>query len=283
MYYLKGFEASKKTIMQTLRTSNYTNKLDDLSSREYKCFLKTKSILNNHTYSDNIEIMNFVDFERVNPDYFRLKKEFFVKNSPTLSERIQSDFFYSSLNRLSVANNEIYELAAFLIKIIVVNQLAKHTNGTTIDTLGLACIDFKDHFDSNDFVELVVHQMTHMLLFMDNFNNPHMLADNYDVMIETNLKYVQGGTKFPAYLAFHSYIVGVEMLTFRKNFTGWDFVGNYHGSTERIFKVCLSFRKSLQQKNNLFTDRGKSFLDDADIHLDYMYKIFNADKVESIC
>lgn len=268
MYYIKGHNESINAILSAIKCDSGSSLSSSQLNSSYINFLKKESVIENYDYSKNIILTDFEGLRPMCPDFCYGKEGHFANNSQILTERLSNGYFQNALSKFSKSSPEIFSIANFIIKVIVLNQLNSHTKGTTADTLGLACLDFKDHFDEQDFIELVMHQMVHMLLFLDDHNNPHMVDNNYNVMIETGLKFILGGTKFPAYLAFHSYIVGIEMLHFRKNHSGLDYLGNYHGSTERIVRVCDKFKECMMKNIGLFTLRGKSFLEESFAILD---------------
>lgn len=263
MYYLNGIDSIIKNIRQACGVSNTC----DLSSRElknaYHVFLNKESAFEIPINWDSIEFTDFPGLVSIAPSFCARKKEFFALNSSLLSERLSSDFFTNGLLKLKKQNHELFNLAQFVIKIILINQLGSYTNGTTHETIGLSSMDFKDEFEEQDFVELVVHQLTHMILFIDDHCNTHMLSGNKEIMIDTTLKYKLGGNQFPAYIAFHSYIVGVEVLCFRESATGFEYNSVYHGSTERIIRVCTQFQNALINAKYLFTDKGQAILEKA--------------------
>jgi hypothetical protein len=277
MYYIKGLNESLSAIQFVTGVHDAEFNLSDHNVKAaYAKFLKNESVIENYDYRENINLIDFNGLRDISPSYCEEKSGHFLDNSKLLTDRLRKGFFDDALVQLSKSHPEIFRLANFVIKIIVINQLCSHTNGTTADMVGLICMDFKDHFETNDFIEDIVHQMTHTLLFLDNFNQPHMIQDAEEIMIETGLKFVLGGTKFPAYLAFHSYLVGVEILYFRMNTTGLGYNGKYHGDTDRIFRVCDIFRKSLIKNIDLFTPRGQSFLNDSFVLLDNIYSTYKA-------
>ncbi|EKD72174.1 MAG: hypothetical protein ACD_45C00744G0010 [uncultured bacterium] len=264
MYYINGIEEVTRSIQKVLGLSGITGDLSDKKLQEcYYRFLKKESIFSNFHFSDDIQLTDFHGLKKIAPEFCVEKEKHFSSNSFLLQKRTLNGFFKNAFSNLEAKNPVIFGLARFLIKLILVNQLTSYTNGTTNDTIGFSSMDFKDHFNEQDFIELVIHQMTHMVLFMDDRCYEHMRKDNKEAMIETGLKYVLGGTKFPAYLAFHSYIVGVEVLCFRWQSTGLNYQGIYHGDTSRIINVCEAFKKSLLDHVELFFPRGQSILNDS--------------------
>lgn len=266
MYHAKGINEIIKGIRHVsgLDIESDYDFLDDELKNGYNYFLNKESVFENSlTEIASIKFTNFNEFKKIAQSFCAENEEHFSTNSTTLSERISSGFFHRALVKFQGQCSELYDIAQFVIKVVLLNQLISYTNGTTDKTIGLASMDFKDHFNEQDFIELLVHQMTHMLLFIDDRSHEHMIGDTKEIMIETGLKYVLGGTKFPAYIAFHSYIVGVEVLCFRERATGLHFEGNYHGSTERIIKICDSFQSCLIKNLDIFSERGKSIIENS--------------------
>jgi len=272
MYYIKGYHEVLNSIRKAIGLNDSTcDLLEDKMRLAYYDFLKKVSVIESHAFTHDITLMDFDGLRAISPLYCNQKKHHFDYNSPLLTYRLNNRYFHHALCKINELNSEIYQLANFIIKIIVLNQLNSHTNGTTEDSIGLSFMNFKDHFDIQDFIELVFHQLIHMLLFVDHHSTPHMITGTRDLMIETGLPYVLGGTKFPAYLAFHSYIVAVEVLFFRVQVTSLSHKTHYHGDTHRIVKVCDSFQTCMIKHFDLFSTRGQSFLNDSFIMLDTVY------------
>jgi hypothetical protein len=265
MYYINGIEEVKKSIQRACGVTKPSNLIDTEFKCAYNKFLNSKSVFETPLSPDSILFTDFPGLKSIAPEFYARKKIFFAKNSEVLKERLSGNFFHQGLLRLKSQCLEIYNLVQFIVKVILINQLKSYTNGTTHETIGLSSIDFKDYFDEQDFIELVVHQMTHMILFIDDHYNPHMVENSKEVMIDTELQYKLGGNQFPAYLAFHSYIVGVEVLCFRQEATGFEYSGNYHGSTKRIIRVCNEFQKALAKEMNLFSTSGQLIFEKAAI------------------
>ncbi len=255
MYYIKGINEINNIIQKAIGMPRDNN--------AYYNFLKKNSVFENYQFLDEIELYNFQDLHPLVPNYCEKYKQHYAMNSPILNDRINNGFFRKALKKLELMNADLFNLSNFLIKIILLNHLESYTDGTTGETIGLSCMDFKDHFDEEDFIELIVHQMTHMVLFMDDFSDKHMLDADRDIMIDVGIKYVLGGTQFPIYIAFHSYLVGVEILNFRQQFNGLNYTGKYHGTTKRIVNGCESFQTGLKEYFSLFSARAQSILNAA--------------------
>ena len=244
----------------------------------YNQFLIVNSIFEVEPSWEGIKIEKVDVLARYAPLFHKKCVHYFKKNNSKLAKRILGDFFINGLNKLKRMNIEIYTLATFLIRLIIVNHLEKYINGTLTDTLGVSIMDFKDHFKEEDFIELIFHQLIHMSLFLDDLIYPHMKQSYKNELILTNLKYVRGGNSFPAYIAFHSYTVGLEMLCFRKEQDMLQYKGEYHGTTKRIIRVTSEFQRGLLRNKHLFLHRGIDVLERGEKVLsDFPEKDFNYD------
>ncbi|MDP1574331.1 MAG: hypothetical protein Q8L78_05320 [Coxiellaceae bacterium] len=256
MYYLFGY---KKLIELVKKASASKLPVDDIKllGDDYKNYLNSVSVFENDINWDEIRLIDYPSLHVYANNHAEKIKVHIKENSEILKNRLRDGFFQEALTKLEESNFEIFNLAKLVIKMVLINNLNSYTNGTTADTIGLASMDFKDHFNQQDFIELVVHQMTHMYLFMDDKVFNHCDEEKKEIMIETyDIKFILGGTQFPLYLAYHSYIVGVEVLCFREETYGINGDGNYHGKTSRIFKICELFQKALILNTHHFSKRG---------------------------
>lgn len=147
-----------------------------------------------------------------------------------------------------------------LIKIILIAELDSYIEGTTVDGLGIAHIDFKENFNQEDFNELIIHQITHMLLFIDDFIDPQVEDSKKQLPVRTAATHKRGGNFFPLYILFHSFCVGIEVLNYRFNFQTLNASVNYHPTTSTAMQRCKEGFLILNEYINLFTLKGKKLL-----------------------
>lgn len=147
-----------------------------------------------------------------------------------------------------------------LIRVILIAELHSYIEGTTADELGIAHIDFKEHFNQEDFNELIVHQITHTLLFIDDFIEPQIEDSKKQLSIETRATHKRGGHCFPLYILFHSLCVGMEILNYRINFQVSGACVNYHPATGIAIRRCKEGALILNEYARLFTSKGKKIL-----------------------
>lgn len=147
-----------------------------------------------------------------------------------------------------------------LIKAILIAELDSYIEGTTADGLGIAHIDFKEHFNQEDFNELIIHQITHMLLFIDDFIDPQVEDSKKQLPVRTAATHKRGGNYFPLYILFHSFCVGIEVLNYRFNFQTLEAPINYHPTTSTAMQRCKEGFLILNEHINLFTLKGRKLL-----------------------
>lgn len=237
----------------------------DLSSKilakHYASFLYQHSVFTQGVLNQSMPmVIPFSTLQTIAPIYYASHQSHFIKNSNILTERLHSHFFQDAFLELKHLDPMLYAWTQFAVKVIVVNHMCSYTNGTTEDTLGLSIMHFKDTFQAIDFIELVIHQLTHMLLFLLNGMEPQVMTRYKETLIPTRIQFVLGGQSFPMYLAFHSYLVGIEILHFRDATDQLDIKANYHGSTGRVIKLIKQFYEPLSKYDNYLTPHGRDIL-----------------------
>lgn len=237
-------------------------------------FAKENSLLNVPSYE---QVLQHISYFIASPHWKQtsfLSTEQAIKIIPPYikqrAELISKDDYSSILINDELINNYFKALeiscpkaALFcnkLIKIILLANLDSYIEGTSADGLGIAHIDFKNHYNQNDFNELIIHQITHMLLFIDDYIEPQIDDVNKPIQITTSIKHKRGGNKFPLYILFHSFCVGVEVLQYRVVFNTLASPINYHAQTIAAIKRCSECFHILNENSSLFTLKGKDIL-----------------------
>lgn len=194
------------------------------------------------------------------PSYVNKRTEYLSYDncySVTLVQEQKIDEYYKSFSNT-------HPLAALfcnkLIKVIMIAELDSYIEGTTADDLGIAHIDFKETFNQEDFNELIIHQITHMLLFIDDFIMPQVVDSKKQHPIKTATTHKRGGNFFPFYTLFHSFCVGIEILNYRFNSQTLEVPVHYHPRTHTAMQRCKEGFSILNEHINLFTSKGRKLL-----------------------
>lgn len=254
------FNENKLDILLTDFERKYAtkNKLAEMLSYD-KILLNISSF---NTVPDWNETVFLTKYQSLNiiPSYINKREGYFSHDnrySAILVEEKKIDEHYKSLNHT-------HPIAACfcnkLIKAILIAELDSYIEGTTADGLGIAHIDFKENFNQDDFNELIIHQITHMLLFIDDFIEPQVEDSKKQLPIRTVTTHKRGGNFFPLYILFHSFCVGIEVLNYRFNFQKLEAPVNYHPTTATAIQRCKEGLLILNGYIDLFTLKGKKLL-----------------------
>ncbi|MDX7997731.1 hypothetical protein FE394_00590 [Xenorhabdus sp. Reich] len=250
MYYILGY----KSIIQSMNDSIC---LHPYLYHSYDDFIKNKSVF---SVIPNKKFPVFTSYKeglKFCQNHLISLKDKFSENTEKIENMIKNKIFYEWFDTLK-DHDEIYTLINKIIKLVIINKLSSYTNGTTKNSIGLACIDFKDNFSKQDFLELIFHQLIHMVLFIDDIASSHMKEDDKLITVEVEgIKSIFNDNKFPIYTLFHSYIVGVEIFNYRSELFGIKSNSTYHGTTERIIKLCQTMAISIEKNIFLFSNRAK--------------------------
>jgi len=202
------------------------------------------------------------------PSYV-IHRESYLSSKDTFSEHLINekilDNYYLALNK---SYPKVVHFCNKLLKIILIAELGSYIEGTTADGLGIAHLNFKSHYNQLDFNELIIHQITHMLLFIDDYVEPQVEASNKNIPIATTSQHKRGGNSFPLYILFHSLCVGVEILAYRLKSQTLTTPINYHPETSIAVSRCKAGFATLQENMKFFTLKGRKLLREYGDYLD---------------
>lgn len=272
MFYLFG---QKYILDDVSRLTNSSYNTEDLSilKKSYNQFLSKNSIFEVEVDWDYPKIINFATLSHYAPKFCEERKSFYSKNSFTMEKKISNDFFGDGLNKLKKINPSLGEIIDLLVRVIVINKLDKYFEGTTNYTLGLSNMDLHDIHSIIDFQELLLHQTTHMIIFINDRVNLQIPDNLKNFEVEANFDHKAGGNSFQLYIGYHSYLVGIEVLLHRSLTGTLDYNGKYHGTTQRIINKCHIGRDLIMPYLAKFTPHGQEIMKKANTHLDRITRL----------
>lgn len=140
------------------------------------------------------------------------------------------------------------------------SKSSKAVGGSTSGGLGILWLNPRPDWQLQDFLEIVVHELTHQLLFIDERRYRHY--QDYSAMLnKENYAYSTILNKArPLDKVVHSYFVGSNVLKFRSELFGKESTPKVHPSSD---KIAISLGKTLQSlgaQEKLMTDRLKSLV-----------------------
>lgn len=254
---------------------NNNNKLEDLLISFQSIYSKRNRIEHHMDYNDILQsyssfivkpewittkFLNKAQSKKLIPNYLTKREQYLSLEDHYSNFLITENLIDNFYSHLSQTHYRVGRFCNRLIKSILVAELNHYIEGTTADELGIAHIDFKESYNQEDFNELIVHQITHTLLFIDDYIEPQVDEHKKNFLIPTSLSHKRGGNKFPFYILFHSVCVGIEVLSYRYENNSLDSPIHYHPTTEVAIKRCTNGINKLNEYIDLFTPSGKELL-----------------------
>ncbi|MFK7824301.1 MAG: hypothetical protein AB8G05_09095 [Oligoflexales bacterium] len=271
MYLLLGHKSVDCILSKVLQRFKGVNRWE-----RYLHLLATHSYLQNleGTISKKPVFSDIKGLKTVAPKYYDTVYKDFSKNSKVNTERLCNGFFDDVILELSKRSVDIHQTFSFLVRYIIIHSMQQYTKGTTEDSLGLVIINGQDHLEKEDYIELMVHQMNHMIMFLDDKLNPQVSNENKCLPITLPINTAAGTRSMSFYVLLHSFMVGVEVLLFRKKFATESFHGAFHGSTSQLTSRCMHAFHLLADKRDYLLPRGVWILEAYREQLSYFQEHF---------
>lgn len=160
----------------------------------------------------------------------------------------------AELRSLSPALDGAFSLTIHTLMIKGTNRLANGTaahGGSSSNAIGTIWLSVDDSLTQADLVELLLHELTHHLVFIDEYNRNHF---NYDLIASPEnfaLSAIRG-TMRPLDKVVHSIIVAAELASARERlFQHDESQVAVHPDTETILKDTIASCESVLQLRNL--------------------------------
>lgn len=128
----------------------------------------------------------------------------------------------------------------------------KAFGGSSSNAIGTIWVSTNRDLEDVDFAELFIHELTHHLVFIDEYNHHHF---NYELMAKPENYALSAirGTKRPLDKVIHSIVVSAEVLLSRERFLDaeWDIGRTVHPETGKLAADTLSAINSVWSLPNL--------------------------------
>lgn len=169
-------------------------------------------------------------------------------------------FVINALNNIRLINSELYDIFQICIDSIFFRSSIDAGGGSTSNAIGVIWVNNKFHWTLQDMTELLIHELVHNLVFIDELR--HLHYHNYDLLHkeENFAKSAILNTERPIDKVLHSIIVAVELILARRDYLGEPKEHYVHPSSDKLLFQALNSIKSLYNLpnyNELMTDRGK--------------------------
>ncbi|NDL63011.1 aKG-HExxH-type peptide beta-hydroxylase [Acerihabitans arboris] len=145
--------------------------------------------------------------------------------------------------------------------------------GSTSNAVGVIWINSRNHWHKQDLTELLIHELTHNLVFIDELRYLHFRDYKLLQKKENYAKSAILNMNRPIDKVFHSIIVAVEVLIARRNYLSEPEKTHVHPPSGKMITQTLEAPDSLtslENYKNLLTDRGQSLILKCREHIDIM-------------
>jgi len=131
--------------------------------------------------------------------------------------------------------------------------------GTDSAAVGTLFISRPRTYSSRDLYEILVHECTHTMMFVDEMVSPHY-CDEASMALEENFSIAAlSGTRRPLDKALHSLVVSTELFLHRELVLGHDAPTMIHPSTSKLvanINTTIESLNALNQSEHLLAPRA---------------------------
>jgi hypothetical protein len=191
-----------------------------------------------------------------------LLKEFDLKEEtiPNNSYRIDNlNRLRMGLNYLKSNDGQLADIFTLVVDTILLTKNVKIPGSASApNALGMIWIQPSEPWTNMDIVESLVHEMTHILTYLDEQCYGHYINSK---KIDDEITWVPSAIrseKRPVHMVVHSIIVAVEILSLRNRLRIKDEDISIHGSTSSLLnktKLSITALKENPEGWSLLTDR----------------------------
>lgn len=174
------------------------------------------------------------------------------------------------LQKLKEVDEQLFSLFSLVINIIFSGPSELASGGSSSGAIGCIWINPRLTWDSQDFLEFFIHEMTHNLVFLDEYRYHHY--ENYTGMfLEEN--YAMSAIlakKRPLDKVFHSILVSTEVLLARQNLLGHPESPKLHPPTSIMLDKAFESIDYVEKNSmvySLLTPRGEELIKTCKEHL----------------
>ncbi|WP_338637130.1 aKG-HExxH-type peptide beta-hydroxylase [Spirobacillus cienkowskii] len=261
MYFLFGLKPNLKNIITICKTQFQDKEINTLNLKDV--FYKSLSQYRNNVYV-NFSNNKFINNRVVEDEFCKIFKSEsnltdikidFVNDSAIedINEinRI-NDFYNSAIMRLKELNQEWFDLFDLAIHSIFTKPSRRCGGGTTSAALGVIWLDPRPHWQLYDLMELLIHELTHNLLFYHELNN--LIFNNNDDITKIENYSISSILKIkrPLDKVYHSIIVSSEIICAREilKFLKQDKY-SVHPPTKDLYDSTMIAFKEIRKLKNL--------------------------------
>lgn len=229
MFFLYGRDEIVRGVY-TVSSMGEVCVVDNLTSlrNQYLRFLSDPKFDTPVNFSDNLFVTDQAIEDAISAAFSRghlddMQQEKVIGQSFADTERVQRiekvGQAVSALRASDVALAQIFDLIIHSLLIKGTNRLANGSaahGGSSSNAIGAIWLSVNDGLQLNDLVELLIHELTHHLLFIDEYRFYHF---EYDLLGKPENFAISAirNTMRPLDKVVHSIVVAAELLAARRN------------------------------------------------------------------
>lgn len=197
------------------------------------------------------------DFDRIFSDDFQFHNE-------------QLDLVEQHLQELKKVDEQLYSLFSLAINIFFSGPSELASGGSSSGAIGCIWINPRPTWGPQDFLEFFVHEMTHNLIFLDEYRYHHYEGYAGMFLEENYAKSAILAKKRPLDKVFHSILVSTEVLLTRRDILGHPESPILHPPTSIILEKTSESIDNVERNPtvySLLTSRGKELIAACKEHL----------------
>lgn len=160
---------------------------------------------------------------------------------------VQAERFSSHLNQISKGEPLLFDLLQHFIHTVFFAPSTEASGGTTSSAVGVLWVNSRDSWTSEDYIEFVVHELTHTLVFLDERRFGHYQDLALAVAPENFAQSAVLGRRRPVDKVLHSLIVATEIFLWRNRRASHESTRRLHPPTNKLVKLIQESVDSLKQ------------------------------------
>ena len=226
MKFVTGYSENIKNIARLgkLTTNQSPRNFNELK-KSYNHYLKTyqPECLDENSANPQLRVINdntiknrLINLFSIKSNLNDLSQDNLINNPDASFDVVYVEKFNEALNLIKKTDLELFDLLNLAFNYCFFAGSSKAAGGSTSSALGVLWMNPKLSWTQFDYVELMVHELTHQLLFIDERNYRHYLS--YDLMNQK--EYFAHSTILkksrPLDKVIHSFFVGLNLVLFRQ-------------------------------------------------------------------
>jgi hypothetical protein len=182
----------------------------------------------------------------------------------------QLDMAEWHLQELKKDDEQLYSLFSLAINTLFSRPSELASGGSSSGAIGCIWINPRQNWSRQDFLEFFVHEMTHNLVFLDEYRYHHY-EDYTGMFLEENYaKSAIQAKRRPLDKVFHSILVSTEVLLTRRDLLRHPKSPILHPPTSIMFEKTFESIDNVERNStvySLLTSRGKELITTCKEHL----------------